>query len=206
MIVIEKDSELVINLQKKFKNKLTIINDDILRINEKSLFNEKVIVFGNLPYNISTKILSSFIKIQDLKMKYKKFIFIFQKEVADRILANENTKNYGRLSILTSWKMDKLKLLDIDPKFFYPKPKVWSTLISLTPKSDYQKLKNSNDLENITNVFFKQRRKMIKKPMKQLFKDYETISKKLDLDLNLRPQNISVNKYLEICKSYEILN
>ena len=102
--------------------------------------------------------------------------------------------------------MDKLKLLDIDPKFFYPKPKVWSTLISLTPKSDYQKLKNSNDLENITNVFFKQRRKMIKKPMKQLFKDYETISKKLDLDLNLRPQNISVNKYLEICKSYEILN
>ena len=205
-MVVEKDKNLSQLLRKKFGTKIEILNNDILDCYSNFNFSLPIKVFGNLPYNISTKILSSFIKIQDLKMKYKKFIFIFQKEVADRILANENTKNYGRLSILTSWKMDKLKLLDIDPKFFYPKPKVWSTLISLTPKSDYQKLKNSNDLENITNVFFKQRRKMIKKPMKQLFKDYETISKKLDLDLNLRPQNISVNKYLEICKSYEILN
>ena len=206
LVVVEKDKNLSQLLRKKFGTKIEILNNDILDCYSNFNFSLPIKVFGNLPYNISTKILSSFIKIQDLKMKYKKFIFIFQKEVADRILANENTKNYGRLSILTSWKMDKLKLLDIDPKFFYPKPKVWSTLISLTPKSDYQRLKNSNDLENITNVFFKQRRKMIKKPMKQLFKDYETISKKLDIDLNLRPQNISVNKYLEICKNYEILN
>ena len=82
-----------------------------------------------MPYNISTKILTSFINLDNFNKLFKKFIFIFQKEVADRIIAKENSKNYGRLSIITSWKMKNEKILDIDPKYFYPKPKVWSSLI-----------------------------------------------------------------------------
>ena len=122
-----------------------------------------------MPYNISTKILTSFIKIENLNKKFKKFIFIFQKEVADRIIAEENSKNYGRLSILTSWKLSGQKILDIDPKYFSPKPKVWSSIILLEPKIRIENLKKTKNLEHVTNIFFNQRRKMIRKPMKQLF-------------------------------------
>ena len=98
------------------------------------------------------------------------------------------------------------RILDIDPKYFFPKPKVWSTLVVLTPKLKIEKIDNPKNLEHITNIFFNQRRKMIKKPMKQLFANYGVVAKKLDIDLNLRPQNLSKNKYLEICKIYENLN
>ena len=101
--------------------------------------------------------------------------------------------------------MSSEKIFDIDPDNFYPKPKVWSSLIILTPKSKIDNLINSKTLEHITNIFFNQRRKMIKKPMKQLFNNYEDISKNLNIDLNMRPQNISKIKYLEICKIYESL-
>ena len=131
---------------------------------------------------------------------------MFQKEVADRIVADVNSNKYGRLSILTSWKMNCERILDIDPKYFFPKPKVWSTLVVLTPKLKIEKIDNPKNLEHITNIFFNQRRKMIKKPMKQLFANYGVVAKKLDIDLNLRPQNLSKNKYLEICQIYENLN
>ena len=102
--------------------------------------------------------------------------------------------------------MNSSKILDISPEFFYPIPKVWSTLITLSPISNYEKIKKIKNLEHITNIFFNQRRKMIGKPMKQLFLNYKKISENLDLDLKLRPQNISIKKYLEICKIYENLN
>tara|TARA_Y100000816_G_C26086402_1_gene573367 strand:+ start:1095 stop:1874 length:780 start_codon:yes stop_codon:yes gene_type:complete len=206
LVVVEKDRNLVQLLKKQYGRKIEIINDDILNCYNKIDFNIPIKVFGNLPYNISSKILTSYIKIDNLENKFKKFIFVFQKEVADRILASENTKNYGRLSILTSWKMNKKKIINIDPKYFYPKPKVWSSLITLTPKLNYEYLKKSKNLEYITKIFFNQRRKMIKKPMRQLFYDFEDVAKKLKIDLTVRPQNLSKEKYLDICKLYENLS
>ena len=138
--------------------------------------------------------------------KFQKFVFIFQKEVAERILANENSKNYGRLSIITYWKMNVKKVIDIDPKYFNPVPKVWSTLLLFRPKLDFKYLKKPENLEHITNIFFSQRRKMIKKPMKQIFSNFNEIADKMNIDLNLRPQNISKNIYLEICRIYDKLN
>ena len=101
--------------------------------------------------------------------------------------------------------MHSLKIADINPNCFYPKPKIWSSLIILTPKNNYKSLKNIENLEHITNIFFNQRRKMIRKPMRQLFSNFEEIAFKLNIDLNLRPQNISKRKYFEICQSYEDL-
>ena len=125
------------------------------------------------------------------------------KEVADRIIADQNSKKYGRLSVLSSWKTEKIKIADISPNNFYPIPKVWSTILLIKPKIKVEKLNSSKSLEYITNIFFNQRRKMIKKPMKQIFKNYENVSKLLDLNLNDRPQNLTVKKYLEISKYYE---
>ena len=205
LVVVEKDEKLSTYLRDKFGDRIEIINNDILDCYNEIKFDRPMKVFGNLPYNISTKILSSFIKIQNLRNNFKKFVLIFQKEVADRITANDNSKNYGRLSILTSWKMNAIKIFDINPKFFFPRPKVWSTLITLEPKQKYENIISAKNLEYITNIFFTQRRKMIKKPMKQIFSNYEKIAKELEIDLNLRPQNLSDKNYFEICKIYESL-
>ena len=206
LIVIEKDKDLANSLKKKYGKYIEVVNKDILDCYNDFTNSRSIKVFGNLPYNISTKILTSYIKIENLHKKFENFIFIFQKEVADRILANENSKEYGRLSILTSWKMMKMKIMDINPKNFFPIPKVWSSILTLTPKERYQNLKKIKNLEHVTNIFFNQRRKMIKKPMKQLFCEFEQVAKQLNIDLNLRPQNLSKDKYIEICKLYENLN
>lgn len=206
LIVVEKDGELSKRLQNKFKNNIEVINKDILECFNDFKFNRPIKVFGNLPYNVSTKILISFIKTENFYESYKKFVFVFQKEVADRIVANENSKNYGRISVFTAWKTERLKILDISPECFYPKPKVWSSLISLSPKPKIEILKKAKNLEHITNTFFHNRRKMIKKPMKLLFEDYENIAKKINLDLDLRPQNLPKEKYFQICKIYENLS
>ena len=204
-IVVEKDKELSKELGKKFDKNLMIVNDDILDCYNKFKFDKPIKVFGNLPYNISTKILTSFLKMDNLKSFFSKFLFVFQKEVADRIIANSNTNKYGRLSILSSWKMNRQKLIDISPKSFYPIPKVWSSLVLLDPKKNIDFIRKPKSLEHITNIFFSQRRKMIRKPMKQIFKDYEDVADKLQIDLKLRPQNLTVSKYIEICKFYENL-
>ena len=203
LIVIEKDKRLSEILENKFKNKILIINEDILRFSNTGLHTEPIIIFGNLPYNISTQILANWIKIDNLHNFSKKFILMFQKEVADRIIAKDNSKNYGRLSILSSWKMNIKKIMDIDPNCFYPVPKVKSSLLVFEPKKKYHKLSNPKILEHVSNVFFTQRRKMIRKPMKLLFKNFNEISEQLSLDLNLRPQNINAQTYYKICSYYE---
>ncbi len=202
-IVVEKDKNLSLFLKKKFNNDIEIINDDILNYNQKFLYKKKIIIFGNLPYNISTQILISWIKVDDLNKFCKKFILMFQKEVADRILADFNSKNYGRISIISSWKMEIEKIIDIHPNSFSPSPKIKSSLLVFKPKDTYFNLKNPKNLEHVTNIFFNQRRKMIKKPLKFLFKNYEKVAEELSLDLTLRPQNLSCLTYYKICSHYE---
>ena len=203
--VIEKDYNLVKFLYEKFDNKINIINKDVLNFELNAISKEKIIVYGNLPYNISTQILTKWITDKKKFESCKKLILMFQKEVADRIIAKTNSKNYGRLSIISNWRMDVKKEFDINPNCFFPKPKVDSTLLSFEPKKKYFHLKNPNNLEKITKVFFNQRRKMIKNPLKQIFKNPYIIVQKLKLDTNLRPQNLSPLNYFEITKEYEDL-
>ena len=129
VIVIEKDNKLAINLKEKFKKQITIINNDILEIDESNLVDDRVTVFGNLPYNISTEILSKWIINLKNNFWFDCLVLMFQKEVADRIIAEFNTSNYGRLSIICNWKLNIKKICDIKPESFNPKPKVDSTLL-----------------------------------------------------------------------------
>ena len=205
LFVIEKDQRLALYLKEKFGGKINIFNEDMMKFEYERYFKDKLIIFGNLPYNISTQILAKWIRVKNLESFCKKFILMFQKEVADRIIAETNTKNYGRLSILSNWKMRINKIIDIEPGSFKPVPKVKSTLLVFTPKKNYYNLKDAKNLEHVTNIFFSQRRKMIKKPLKFLFKNYEEISNKLNLDLTLRPQNLNNLAYYKICKIYEAL-
>ena len=203
--VIEKDSRLSNILIKKFNKEINLINEDILKFNLKSISKNKLTIFGNLPYNVSTQILTELITVQEKFNCYKKLVFMFQKEVADRILAQANSKNYGRLSIISNWRLNIKKEFNISCNCFYPKPKVDSTLLSFVPKKKIFHLRNPKNLEKITRIFFNQRRKMIKNPLKQIFKDHNKIIEKLKLDINLRPQNLTPLTYFIIAREYESL-
>ena len=205
IFVVEKDEDLANHLEETFKNELTIINDDILKINESSLFESKVTVFGNLPYNISTEILSKWITNSTEDLWFNNLILMFQKEVADRIIAKFDTSNYGRLSIISNWKLNVEKICDIKPECFSPRPKIDSSLLFFSPKKDFFKLKNPKNLEKVTRIFFNHRRKMIKKPFYQLFNGNQKVLDKLNIDLNLRPQNLDFNTYYKLTEAYEKL-
>ena len=203
--VIEKDNDLSLFLNKKFNNEINIINDDVLKIYENKISKEKLIVFGNLPYNISTEILTKWIVNLNENFWFTELVLMFQKEVADRIIAKPDTSKYGRLSILSSWKLNVEKIIDIKPESFLPKPKVDSSLLVFSPRKEIFKLNNAKNLEMFTRIFFNQRRKMIKKPFNQIFKNTNDVAKKFNIDLNLRPQNLSPETYYKLVKEYENL-
>ena len=204
-IVIEKDKNLVDKLKQNFKEKVIVINKDILEIDEASLINEKFTVFGNLPYNISTEILSKWIINLKDNFWFDHLVLMFQKEVADRITSKFNTSTYGRLSILANWKLKVVKICDIKPVSFSPKPRVDSTLLLFSPKNKAYKIKNPKNLETVTRVFFSHRRKMLRKPFNQLFNGDPKILDKLKIDLNLRPQNLDFETYYQLASEYEKL-
>ena len=205
LIVVEKDNELATNIAEIFKDQLTIINDDILNVDEKSLSSEKITVFGNLPYNISTEILSRWIVNLKTEFWFDHLVLMFQKEVADRIIADFNTSDYGRLSILSNWKLNITKICDIKPESFSPRPKIDSSLLFFSPKKNFFKINDPKNLEKITRVFFNHRRKMIRKPFNQLFNGNKKVLEKLKINLNLRPQNLNIETYYKLTNEYENL-
>ena len=205
MFVIEKDDDLAINLSETFKDQLTIINDDILQVDENLIFKNKVTVFGNLPYNISTEILSKWITQTKDEFWFNNLILMFQKEVADRIIAKFNTSDYGRLSILSNWKLNVEKICDIKPESFSPRPKIDSSLLFFSQKKNLYKIKDPKNLEKVTRIFFNHRRKMLKKPFNQLFNGDQRVLNEFKIDLNLRPQNLDFDTYYQLTCAYENL-
>jgi len=205
LYVVEKDDDLAILLKEKFDTEIEIINDDILKVSEDKISDQKLSVFGNLPYNISTEILSKWIHNIGSNFWFESLTLMFQKEVADRIISKFNNSNYGRLSILSSWKLNVRKIIDIKPQSFSPRPKIDSSLLLFTPKKKFFKLKNPKNLEKITRIFFSQRRKMLKKPFNQVFANGKQVAEKFGIDLNLRPQNLEPETYFKLVKEYEDL-
>ena len=205
MYLVEKDNFLAESLKEIMDERVVIFNEDILKFDTTSLSKNKIVVFGNLPYNISTEILSTW--IVNLKNNYwfSDLILMFQKEVADRIIAKFNTSAYGRLSILANWKLNVNKICDISPESFSPRPKIQSTLIHFTPKKKFAEIKNPINLEKITRIFFSHRRKMLKKPFNQIFNGNSDLLNKFNLDLNLRPQNLDFDTYYKLTIEYEKL-
>ena len=205
LYVVEKDDDLAILLKEKFDDQIEIINNDILKVSEGKISDQKLSVFGNLPYNISTEILSKWILNIGSNFWFENLVLMFQKEVADRIISKFNSSKYGRLSILSSWKLNVKKIIDIKPQSFSPRPKIDSSLLLFTPKKSFFKLKDPKNLEKITRIFFSQRRKMLKKPFNQVFANGKEIAEKFGIDLNLRPQNLEPEVYFKLVKEYEEL-
>jgi 16S rRNA (adenine1518-N6/adenine1519-N6)-dimethyltransferase len=206
LIVIEKDNDLAEVLKKNLNEDVKIIRDDVLKIDENNLDVNVLTVFGNLPYNISTEILCNWIlNINNKNFWFDNLVLMFQKEVADRIIAKFNTKNYGRLSILSNWKLEIEKICDVQPSSFFPKPKIDSSILLLKPKQNFFPLTNPKNLEKLTRIFFMHRRKMLKKSYNLLFNGNLDIAKKLNIKLNLRPQNLNFETYYKLTEEFENL-
>ena len=204
----EKDKNLVIFLKKNlsFLKNIEIIEGDFMKIFKQRNFNKNITVFGNLPYNISTQILAAFALQNKWPPWYDSLILMFQKEVADRIIAKSKTKAYGRLAVLCNWRFEIKKHFNITKNCFFPKPKVDSTLLSFRPKEIIQfNIKNPKNLENVTRVLFSNRRKMINKNFAKLFKNSTNVAEELNLNLNNRPEQLSNEMYYKITIKYENL-
>jgi 16S rRNA (adenine1518-N6/adenine1519-N6)-dimethyltransferase len=205
MYLVEKDTFLAESLKDIIDERVKIFNEDILKFDEKLISKNKIIVFGNLPYNISTEILSKWITNLNDDYWFSDLILMFQKEVADRITAQFNSSAYGRLSILANWRLNINKICDISPESFSPRPRIQSSLIHFTPKEKFAEIKNPINLEKITRIFFNHRRKMLKKPFNQIFNGNTDLLDKYNLDLNLRPQNLNFDTYYKLTVEYEKL-
>ena len=208
IIAVEKDNKLASLLKNNFNNfkNVKIINDDIFNVIKNNNLEQNTIVFGNLPYNISTQILASLTLLEKWPPWYEVMILMFQKEVANRILAKKNTKDFGRLSILCNWRLNIKKHFDVSKNCFFPKPKVNSTVLSFRPKKNINfNIKNPKNLEMITRVLFANRRKMINKNFTKLFMNDKLVAKDLNLDLNQRPGELSNEMFYKIVMKYEKL-
>ena len=190
--LIEKDKDLLDELYLLLKQNKNgeIINNDILKFNFSSI-QEKFRVIGNLPYNISTEIIFMVCKVCNIIDIH----FMLQKEVVDRMIANPNTKTFGRLSVMTQAYFHATKLFDISENVFVPKPKVKSSFIRLLPKEYIFDSKNhENIFYRIVKKAFEGRRKMIRTSLGEYFeeKDYDIIK----IDSKKRPENLSIKDYL----------
>ena len=205
---IEKDKKLALFLKNNFKNQsnIKIINRDVLNIIEENNLGQNIIVFGNLPYNISTKILASLILLKKWPPWYEILILMFQKEVAERIIAKTHTKEFSRLSVLSNWRLEIKKHFNVSNNCFSPKPKISSTVLSFKPKINNQfNLKNPKNLEKVTRALFSNRRKMINKNFNKLFNQNKSVTKNLNINLNQRPGELSNEMFYKIAAQYEKL-
>ena len=203
--LIEKDSILANKLKSKYINTkiIKIYNEDILRFNIEKIIKKDSIIFGNLPYNISSQILVKFLKFRNWPPKYNNLIFMFQKELGEKIISQYPSKNYGRISILTNFRLKVTKKFLVSPNCFVPKPKVTSMVIHFQPKEKISFIiRKISNLEILTNIFFSSKRKMINKNIKKIL-NKDKINLLSDLNLNLRPSNISPDTYYKITELYE---
>ncbi len=205
LILVEKDTQLSEELNIKFGSdkRVKIFNKDILKFDIEKISLKNFVVFGNLPYNISSQILVKFIKNKKWPPGYSDLIFMFQKELAQKIFGKFPSKNYGRLSILTNYRLNIIDKFPVSPNCFFPKPKVSSLVLHFKPKKKLMfEIKDIQNLEKITNVLFSNKRKMVNKNLKKLF-SLEKIKNISFLNKKFRPGEIKPETYYKITEQFE---
>ena len=198
LYAIDKDNQsekMLADVKKIYKDSLIIITDDALNYPIWKLGNAPRQIIANLPYNTGTKMLISWLKHIN---HFDLLTLMFQKEVADRIIAQPGSKNYGRLSILTNWLTKSKKLFDIPSNAFIPRPKVTSSVIQLKPLPRPLYDVSFESIEKITQIAFSQRRKMLKSSLKNI--NGQLILQELGISPNLRPENLSIIDFCRIAQ------
>ena len=196
---VELDRDLIPYLQETYGAlpHFQLHHCDALKLNYQQTFyvGAPLKIIGNLPYNISTPLLFHLMQFNHCVEDYT---FMLQKEVVDRIVASPGGKDYGRLSIMLQIHCKAISLFDVEPQHFLPPPKVYSSIVQLTPRTEY--IHRINELTLFSTIVlkaFNQRRKTIKNSLK-IYLDALQSQQSIDL-LSLRPEEISIDQYINLC-------
>ena len=199
LYLIEKDFSLAQKLKHKFKNNksIAVFNSDAIDFEYELINkNQKSLIIGNLPFNISTQLLINWIVNYSWPPFYSKMILMFQKEVADRIIAEHNKKSYSRISVLSQSRCEIKVLLNAPSSIFFPMPKVDGTILEFIPITKYLDVDIAN-LQKLLKKSFEHRRKKIKTSLK----DYNYLLKRFGIDEGLRAENLSVDDYCKLASA-----
>ncbi len=204
VIVIEKDARFLTalhDLEQWSGGKLSIIQDDALKIDYKEIVPQGAAIIANLPYNIATPLLLGWLKNIDY---YTSLTLMFQKEVAQRLVAQPRSKEYGRLSILTQWLAVPRIAFDVLAQAFTPPPKVTSSIVHLTPRPRTDAVPIAT-MEQITALAFGQRRKMLRSSLKPLVPDIESFLLSVNIQPTARAEELSVDDFVRIADAFQKL-
>lgn len=200
LTVIEADErciEIMRELKAEYSFSFEIIHGDAMEQNVAKIVPAPRCIISNLPYNISVPLLTGW--LQNAK-EYQSLTLMFQKEVAQRIMAETGSKEYGRLSVLAQLTTQVIKLFDINPNCFVPAPKIWSTVLLFLPKEEQPSPEELSKVENITKLAFGQRRKMIRQSLKSI-PNITGILEKLKISPELRAEDVSPQQYLQLANN-----
>jgi 16S rRNA (adenine1518-N6/adenine1519-N6)-dimethyltransferase len=204
VLAVERDERAIAALQEiaaHYPGRLEIVSADALVFDPRSrLDGAPASIVANLPYNIATALLISWLSIEPWPPWYDRAVLMFQREVAERIVAAPGSKAYGRLSVFVQWRCEARILFDVNPSAFVPPPKVTSSLLRIVPRASPAPC-DRRLLENVTQAAFGQRRKMLRQSLRSLNADVPALLAAASLDPTARAEDISVAGYVALAQA-----
>ena len=208
VIAVERDARCLPALAEiatAYPRRLEVIAANALAFDEAQLFVESagdVRVAANLPYNVGTALLVKWLSVREWPPWWKSLTLMFQREVAERLVAGPDTSAYGRLSILTQWRTRPEILFDVNPRAFTPPPKVTSAVVRLDPLEKPMATADLADLEAVTAAAFGQRRKMLRQSLKSLSPDAEALLRTANIDPTARAEQLSIADFAALARTW----
>jgi 16S rRNA (adenine1518-N6/adenine1519-N6)-dimethyltransferase len=205
VIAVERDARCIPALEQiaaAYPGKLQIVEDDALALDETKLFNTPVRVAANLPYNVGTALLVKWLSAETWPPFWKSLTLMFQREVAERLVAKPDTEHYGRLSVLTQWRATAKIQFDVSRSAFVPPPKITSSIVRIEPLANPVAEARLSDLEKVTAAAFGQRRKMLRQSLKTLSQDAERLVTQAGLEPTARAETLSVADFAALAQIF----
>ena len=202
VIAVERDQRCLpalADIAAAYPGKLEVINADALELNERAILPPGTRIASNLPYNVGTGLLIKWLTVESWPPFWSSLTLMFQREVAERIIARPGTEHYGRLSVLAAWRTKAKILFDVNRSAFVPPPSVTSSIVLLTPLTEPVAPANLKKLEAITAAAFGQRRKMLRQSLKPL--GGEALLEKAGIDPTARPEDLSVEQFAALARA-----
>jgi len=209
VIAIERDERALAaigEISERYPGRLDVVAGDALSTDIPALLGpERARIVANLPYNIATALLVNWLTIEPWPPWYEMMVLMFQREVAERIVAKPGGKSYGRLAVLAGWRTEAKILFDVAPSAFVPPPKVTSSVVRLTPRTEPLAC-DARALQRVTEAAFGQRRKMLRQSLKSLGVDPIALLDAAGLDPTSRAEEISVEGFVDLARAIKMLS
>ncbi|CDO60880.1 SSU rRNA (adenine(1518)-N(6)/adenine(1519)-N(6))-dimethyltransferase [Candidatus Phaeomarinobacter ectocarpi] len=203
VVAVERDaraSAALAEVGRAYAGRFSLVEADAMAVNEAEHITGPARIVANLPYNISTALLLKWLSLDPWPSWLVSMTLMFQKEVAERVVAAPGSKAYGRLSVISQWRTDAYMAFDVDPRAFTPPPKVMSSIVHMTPKVMGPDDPPLHAVEKVTAAAFGQRRKMLRASLKQVFQDPEAICEQVGIKPTERAERLTVDNFLALAR------